>query len=65
MNTPQQLAAQIEANEVWALFTSDKKKKNQLLKSAKAMRTEIIRITNVDDEINKMSDDELLAALNA
>jgi len=63
MNTPQQLAAQAYSNEIHAIFTADKRKKIKLIKASKAMIAEALRITDVDDEIKNMSDDELLACL--
>jgi hypothetical protein len=65
MNTPQQLAAQAYSNEIHAIFTSNKRRKAKLLKAAKEMIAEAIRITPVSAEIENMTADELLAELNA
>jgi leucyl aminopeptidase len=63
--TATQLATQAYSNEIHAIFTADKRKKNQLLKAAKAMIDEAMRMTEPDEETKNMSDDELLAALTA
>ena len=65
MNTPQQLAAQAYSNEIHAIFTSNKRRKAKLLRASNAMIAEAILITKVDDEIENMTTDELLAELNA
>ena len=61
--TEAQLIAQADFNEVFAVLTTNTRKKRKLLKVAKDMRREAIRMNPVSNEIEKMNDSELLEAL--
>jgi vacuolar-type H+-ATPase subunit I/STV1 len=59
-----QLAAQINANEIYAAVSNDEDSK-KLLRVAEKMKIELFRINPVPDEIDNMNDSELLTALRS
>ena len=61
--TKAQLIMQADFNEVFAVLTTNPRKKRKLIKVAKDMRREAIRMDPLPDEIEKLSDSELLEEL--
>ena len=61
--TEAQLITQAEFNEIFAVLTTNAQKKRKLLKVAKDMRKEAINMNPVSEDIEKLSDSELLEEL--
>ena len=61
ISTTSELAAQINANEIWAALFP--KKANQILRANEAMKKRLFEITSIDERIENMSDKELLREL--